>query len=155
MFFSKTKTQPPDADILIKSESVESVTDLKYLGVTLDQNLNCKKHLKRMVTIIKYNLANFKHIRNCLSLNAANICMRAMILSHMSYCIACWVQAGETTIRPLESLYKQTIKMLDKKPLDFHHCRLLKKYNQLKCVHGLYNLKWFGPSTALICVVAQ
>ena len=57
--------------------------------------------------------------------------MHAMILSHMSYCITCWGQAGETAIKPLESLYKQTLKTLDKKPMHFHHCRVLEKYNLL------------------------
>ena len=36
-----------------------------------------------------------------------------------------------TVIRPLESLYKQTLKTLDKKPMHFHHCRVLEKYNLL------------------------
>ena len=123
--------QPPDADIFIKAEKIDIVTDFKYLGVTLDPNLNFKKHVKKMVKTIKYNLANFRHIRNCLSLDAAKIFMHAMILSHMSYCITCWGQAGETAIKPLESLYKQTLKTLDKKPMHFHHCRVLEKYNLL------------------------
>ena len=41
------------------------------------------------------------------------------------------VKAGETAIRPLESLYKQTLKNLDKKQLHFHHCTILEKYNLL------------------------
>ena len=84
-----------------------------------------------MVKTIKYNLVNFKHIRNCLSQDAAKIFMHAMILSRMSYCITCWGQAGESTLRPLESLYKQTLKTLDKKPIRYHHCRILEKHELL------------------------
>lgn len=43
MFFSKTKIQPPDADI--KGERTDIVTDFKYLGVILDPYLNFKKHV--------------------------------------------------------------------------------------------------------------
>lgn len=76
MFFSKTMVQPPNTDILIKGEKIDIITDFKYLGVTLDPNLNFKKHVKKTVKIIKYNLANFRHIRNCLSLDAAKIFMQ-------------------------------------------------------------------------------
>ena len=60
---------------------------------------------------------------------AAKMFMHAMILSHMSYCVTCWGQAGETAIKLLESLYKQTLKTLDKK--HFHYCGVLEKYNLL------------------------
>ena len=95
------------------------------------KSLNFKKHIKQTVKTVKYNLVNFKHIRNCLSLDAAKIFMHAMILSHMSYCITCWGQAGVSTLRPLESLYKQTLKTLDKKPLHHHHCTILVKHKLL------------------------
>ncbi len=51
--------------------------------------------------------------------------------SHLSYCLTCWGQAGETVIKPLKSLYKQTLKTLDKKSHQYHHCRVLEKYNFL------------------------
>lgn len=55
------------------------------------------------------------------------IFMHAMILSHMSYCITCWGQAGEIAIKPLESLYKQTLKTQYEKPIHHHHyCKTLK-----------------------------
>ena len=47
MIFSKTIVQPPNADILIKGEKIDIVTDFKYLGVTLDPNLNFEKHVKK------------------------------------------------------------------------------------------------------------
>ena len=37
--------QPPDADIFIKAEKTDILTDFKYLGVTQDPNLNFKKHV--------------------------------------------------------------------------------------------------------------
>ena len=46
MFFSKTKLHTPDVNICIKGEQIEIVTELKYLGVLLDFNLNFKRHIK-------------------------------------------------------------------------------------------------------------
>lgn len=84
-----------------------------------------------MVKTTKHNVANFRHLRNCLSLEAAKIFVHTMILSHKSYWITCSGQAGETAVRHLESLYTQTLKTLDKKPMHCHHCRVLEKRNLL------------------------
>ncbi len=35
------------------------------------------------------------------------------------------------TLKPLESLYKRTLKVFDKKSVHYHHCPILKKYNLL------------------------
>lgn len=131
MFFSKTKLNIPDVNICIKGEQIETVTEFKYLGVLLNSNLSFKKHIKKMAKTVKYNLANFRQIRSSLSTEAAKIFLHALIFSHISYCITCWGQASQTTIRPLESLYKQALKIFDKKPLRYHHCDILHKHNLL------------------------
>ncbi len=67
--------------------------------------------------------------------------MHSMIISHITYCLTTWSQASITTLKPLESLYKQSLKTLDKKSVQFHHCSILKKYyllswdNLIKYVH--------------------
>ena len=54
-----------------------------------------------------------------------------MIFSHFTYCLTTWSQAGNTALKPLFSLYKKTIKVLDKKSNDYHHCHILSKYKLL------------------------
>ena len=93
-----------------------------------------------MTKTIRYNLIHFRHIRGCLTLDAAKTFMHAMIISHLTYCITCWGQAGETAIKPLESLYKQTLKALDRKSMQFHHCRILQKHHLL----SFENVKLFS-----------
>ncbi len=66
-----------------------------------------------------------------MSSDAALMYMHSMIISHITYCLTTWSQASITTLKPLESLYKQSLKTLDKKSVQFHHCSILKKYNLL------------------------
>ncbi len=66
-----------------------------------------------------------------MSSDAALIYMHSMIISHITYCLTTWSHASITTLKPLESLYKQSLKTLDKKSVQFHHCSILKKYNLL------------------------
>ncbi len=83
-----------NADIFINGEKIEIVTEFNYLSLTLDSNLSFKKHVKKLERTIKYNLINFRQIRQCLPTAEAKTLMHATIFSHLSYCLTCWGQAG-------------------------------------------------------------
>ena len=57
--------------------------------------------------------------------------MFSLILSHINYCLPTWSTANSTTLKPVMSLYKQALKILDKKPKSHHHCSVLHKYRLL------------------------
>lgn len=97
----------------------------------IDSNLTFKSQVKKVCNRVKHSLPNFRYIRNCMSLEAAKMFMNAMIMSHIIYCLTTWSQTSSTTLKPLESLYKQSMKTLDKKTNRFHHCHILKKQNLL------------------------
>ena len=54
-----------------------------------------------------------------------------MIMSHFSYCVTVWGQANHSAISGLISLHKQALKVLDRKPMRWQHCKILEKYNLL------------------------
>ncbi|KAG5850349.1 hypothetical protein ANANG_G00081360, partial [Anguilla anguilla] len=118
-------------DICVNGQIIKNVDEFKYLGVTLDPTLDFKKHIKKMDNTLKFNLANFRHVRNSLTVEASKTYLNAMILSHFSYCMSSWSQANKTALRPLKSLYKSALKIHDKKTRQYHHCHVLTKYNML------------------------
>lgn len=75
---------------------------------------------------VKFNLNHFKSIRHQLSHSAAKLFVHTMIFPHLSYCITTWSQAGVTTLQPVHIIYKQILKVLDKKPRNHHYCNILK-----------------------------
>lgn len=128
------------------------VNEFKYLGITLDPQLKFDTHIKKLSKTVKTSLNCFRLIRSCLSFKAAHLYLHAMVLSHLSYCIAAWGQATDSATRPLFSLHKQALKILDQKPQKWHHCKIIEKYNLLtfsnfkkfsflkvvfKCLNGL------------------
>ncbi len=67
-------------------------------------------------------------------------------------CLTVWGQATKSAMNPMPSLYEQTLKRLDQKPIKSHHFKIQQKYNWLsfdnflnlsflklifKCVNGL------------------
>ncbi len=86
----------PHPDVFVKAEKLKVVSDFKYLGVILDSILTFQKHAKMVSKIIPFNLANFRHIRPCLTIEAAKLFMHSMIFSHSKYCLTSWSQASTT-----------------------------------------------------------
>ncbi len=123
--------------------------------------------MKRLSKTVKTSLNCFRLIRSCLSFKTAHLYLHAMVLSHLSYCITAWGQATDSATRPLFSLYRQALKILDQEPQKWHHflfvclfvclfiyyhCKIIEKYNLLtfsnyikfsflkvvfKCLNGL------------------
>ena len=131
MYFTKRIHNSVNPDILINGEVIKCVTHVKYLGIEIDTNLSFKKQVSKVIKNVKFNLNNFKSIRHQLSPFTAKLFVQTMIFPHLSYCITTWSQAGVTVLKPVYSLYKHILKALDKKPKDYHHSNVLKKYDFL------------------------
>ncbi len=125
------------ADVFVQEQKLEVVHELKYLGLLLDSQLSFKKHVKNVVglNIAKFNLANFRFIRNSLTNEAAVLFKNSMIIPHITYCMTTWTQTCRSFLKPVESIYKQTLKVLDKIPNSFHHCSILTKFSILSWEH--------------------
>ncbi len=92
-------------NVQINGELIEQVSEVKYLGIIIDYQLNFKSHIKTICKIIKANLACFMMIRNCLFLDCAFIFINSMILSHISYGLTTWSQAHQSSVKTIECLY--------------------------------------------------
>ena len=116
-------------NINIQNKEIHPVTEFKYLGLVLDPQLKFDKHIKKILKTIQSNLNCFKLIRSYIPKQAALLYMHAMIFSHISYCMTAWAQAAPTTTKCIGSVYNRAIKIMDKKPIRYHHCTIIKKYN--------------------------
>ena len=131
MFFSNKQRKMALPNIYVNGQLIKNVNEFKYLGVTLDSTLTFKSHIKKMSQKLKYNLLNFKHIRNSLTVEASKTYFNAMILAYCHYCMSCWSQASTSVLKPIRSLHKQALKILDRKSRQYHHCGILNKYKML------------------------
>lgn len=116
-------------NVCINDEIVEEVKETKYLGVIIDNNLRFQSQVKRVCKKVKLNLNCYRFIRRELSSQAALLYLHAMIFSHLSYCLTSWSQTSPSTLKPVVSLYKQAIKVFDRKPRRWHHCDIIHKHN--------------------------
>ncbi len=122
MFITKTKNLSVVPDVFVSGERLQVVPEYKYLGVLIDSKFSFKAQVKKDCNRVRFSLSNFRFIRDYMSSDAALIYFHAYIFSY--YCLTTWSHASITTLKPLESLYKQSLKTLDKKSVQFHHCSM-------------------------------
>lgn len=84
--------------------------------------------VKKVMQITKYNLTNIRYSRNCLTTTAVKLYINAMIIPHLTCCMTSWTQAKGTTLKPIASLYKQALKVFNRKPNIYYHFNILEKY---------------------------
>ena len=131
MFFSKTKRPDPVSSVQVSGTTLEVVSSYKYLGIILDSQLSFKKQVKNVLAKVKFNLHNFRYIRNNLPPAAALQYFHSMIMPHITNCLTTWSHTHATTLLPIQSVYKQALKALDGKPRAYHHCNILPKHKLL------------------------
>lgn len=109
MFFTKTHSSSVEPDVSVSGERLQIVSEIKYLRVMIDSKLSFKAQVKKVCNRVKFNPSNFQFIRDHTSTEAAKMHMHSMVISHITYCLTSWSQASNTTLNPLQSLYKGTL----------------------------------------------
>jgi len=139
--FFQTCPKITHSNIFVKGTELDVVTKFKYLGVALDSTLTFKSLVKKGVSYIKFNLLNFRHIRNSLTENAARTFLHSMIFAHLVYCLTSWSLTCTATLNHIESLNKRALKVFDKKPQTHPFCHILTKHTFFKSFNNLISLK--------------
>ena len=87
--------------VRVNGTSLERVDCMKFLGVTLDENLLWNKH----VNIINNKISKYVHIfyrlRNSLTFSSMKLMYDSLVLPNLTYCNSIWGCCYKTYVRPL------------------------------------------------------
>ena len=75
MFFSKSANKDPEPAMLVAGRTLLVMNEFKYLGIVIDSQLTFKPQVKKVVDRFKFNLNNFRYIRNNLTTEASKLYM--------------------------------------------------------------------------------
>ena len=70
----------PPTEVKFGNLPIESVTSYKYLGITLDNQLNYNLHMSRIIRSVTGKLKQFRRMRSFLNTRAALMVYKGMIL---------------------------------------------------------------------------
>jgi Reverse transcriptase (RNA-dependent DNA polymerase) len=106
--------QPPS----FQGESIERVSHIKYLGLTLDQNMTWMEHIRQLRLKISPYVGLLCRLKYSLPSRMLKLIYSAYISSNLLYLVMIWGAASSSHLKPLQTLQNRALKQT------FGKCRL-------------------------------
>lgn len=114
IFGKKKRTH--NKKLTINSTEIEIVSETKFLGTIIDENLNWKSHIKYIQSKISKSIAIMYKAEYCLCQKSLLILYYSLIAPYMTYCIEIWGNTYKSNTTPIFLLQKKAIRIISKKP---------------------------------------
>ena len=89
------------------------VTETKFLGIWLDENLSWNVHLSKLITKLKKNIHLLLNHRNYLDTYMLKLIYLAQIQSHLNYCLVLWgSMASCENLNKIKMIQNKCMKMI-------------------------------------------
>ena len=137
--FTRRKV-PNDLRITIGPHVLDRQKNGKFLGVTLDEKLTFKEHIKCINSKISKTSGILFRLKHSFPLNVLRSLYLALIYPYLNYCLLAWGSAKMTTLQPIIILQKRLVRLLSGSDFNAHSSPLFKSLNLLK-VCDLYKLQ--------------
>ena len=98
--------------ININGNSIERAECIKYLGVSLDKNLNMKKHVAGKFKTAMFNLLKIENIWPILNMEACKTLVHGLVISHLDYSNAILAGLPDNTIKKLQRVQNIRAKII-------------------------------------------
>ena len=79
-------SKTPNFDLCINNQRLDRVENMKYLGVTLDENLKFNKHIEIIHVKSVNKLGSLRRARQFLDRSAALTLYQSLVLPQLTYC---------------------------------------------------------------------
>lgn len=101
-----------NTDLDISGEKVEQSQSIKILGVTLDENLNFKDHLRSVCKKVAGMIGVLRRLKNLIPVNAKLLLYKSAIMPHLTYCHLVWHFCTASDNRRLERLQERALRLM-------------------------------------------
>lgn len=106
----------PTGSVSFAGTSIKFSNDIKLLGVTLDNELSMKKHISEVIKGCNYHIRALRHVRNCMSKQAAETIACGIVGSRLDYCNSLLYGLPATSINRLQRVQNNLARTVCKAP---------------------------------------
>lgn len=101
-----------DTHIRIHDTNINQVHETTFLGVTIDDKLSFRTHIKQTENKISKGLYALRSVKHILPKRHLKLIYHALISSHLSYGIIFWHTAAKTHLHRLNVLQKKALRTI-------------------------------------------
>ena len=108
----KQQIKPLTLNLAIENHTIKQVAEHRLLGVTIDEQLKWKAHIKNVCKNVSRNVYLLSKLKGFVDIDARKMFFNAHIKSHIDYCSTTWDGSGEVHKLKLGSLYRRAAKQM-------------------------------------------
>ena len=97
---------------MVEDKKVRSKTEVKLLGITIDDKLSFNKHISNLCSTASNRLRALLRIRKFLSLEQAKRLSKAYIMSTFKYCPLIWMFCNKTANNQINKIHKRSLRLV-------------------------------------------
>lgn len=106
----KHQLKLPKLNLTVQSQPVEQVNTHRLLGVTIDEQLNWKPHIRTVCNKVSKNIFLLSKLKYYLNFESRKLFFHAHIKSHIDYASTLWDRCADVHLIRLNSLYRRATK---------------------------------------------
>ena len=150
MLFKPKGKRTPAINIYIEGHQVHQVSEAKFLGVILDDNLNWSNHIAYIKRKVAKSVGIIIKARKVFNKETMLSLYNSLVYPYLSYCIHVWGSAYEVHLSDLVVLQKRIIRIISGVPPRAHTAPLFSDMKLLnidgiyKYTVGLFMYKFMG-----------
>ena len=121
-----------EINMVINGSKISRFSTVRYLGVSIDENLKFQSHINSLATKISRNIGIMCRVRHFLSSRELLLIYNSLVLPYINYCAVVWGCNYNSRVKNIVRLQKRALRIIDKKPFLFPTNQLFVKYKLLK-----------------------
>ena len=116
IFFGTKRKLKSFKDVSINYNNIplKSKDKVKYLGVTFENTMSWKKHIKNLVHKSYFKLRKIRSVNSSLTDEIRHLLVNSTVMPYLHYCSPAWSNASKSVLKPAEKLYDNINKFLGK-----------------------------------------
>ena len=116
MIFTRKKKISSPFSIRIGQNIINHKTNVKYLGVVIDEKMSWKNHVNYLCSKLAKGCWAISKLRKYVDLHTSRILYYSLIYPHLQYCISSWGRATKSVLKPLSIIQKRVLRLITKAP---------------------------------------
>ena len=125
---------PEQIKLKINNTEINQVKHTKFLGITIDHALDWKEHVKNTKAKISKTIAILYKVKDVVNSKSLLTLYHSLIFPYINYCIEIWGNTYKETTKPIVTIQKKAIRIINKTYYTAHTPPLFIKNNLLKFI---------------------
>ena len=108
----RLNNQTEELNVTVMDDNLRNVNSIKYLGLTIDNNLNWNQHVNNLCLKLSPKIELLRKLKHKLPTEQLITIYKSIIQPHFDYCVSVWGSTSKTNILLLQRLQNRAARII-------------------------------------------